>query len=69
MAERGEDYSSDNEADVAFSLGSDIGEDSSDGRYKTDQRLVVTCDGVGVGVGVGVVIRSLGLYGLVKTAL
>ena len=36
MAERGEDYSSDNESDVAFSLGSDIGEDSSDGRYKTD---------------------------------
>ena len=63
MAERGEDYSSDNESDVAFSLGSDIGEDSSDGRYKTDQRLVVTCDGVGV------VIRSVGLYGLVKTAL
>ncbi|KAM7443056.1 putative ATP-dependent RNA helicase ddx60 [Porites harrisoni] len=30
MAERGEDYSSDNESDVAFSLGSDIGEDSSD---------------------------------------
>ena len=67
MAERGEDYSSDNESDVALSLGSDIGEDSSDGRYKTDQRLVVTCDGVGVGV--GVVIRSVGLYGLVKTAL
>ena len=33
MAERGEDYSSDNESDVALSLGSDIGEDSSDGRY------------------------------------
>ena len=36
MAERGEDYSSDNESDVAFSLGSDVGEDSGDGRYKTD---------------------------------
>ena len=34
MAESGEDYSSDNESDVAFSLGSDIGEDSGDGRSR-----------------------------------
>ena len=34
MAESGEDYSSDNESDVAFSLGSDIAEDSGDGRSR-----------------------------------
>ena len=37
MAEGGEDYGSDNDSDVSLSLGSDIGEDSDDGRYKTDQ--------------------------------
>ena len=36
MAEGGEDYSSDNDSDVSLSLGSDIGEDSDDGRCKTD---------------------------------
>ena len=36
MAEGGEDYSSDNDSDVSLSLGSDIGEDSDAGRYKTD---------------------------------
>ena len=36
MAEGGEDYSSDNDSDVSLSLGSDIDEDSDDGRCKTD---------------------------------
>ena len=32
MAEGGEDYSSDNDSDASLSLGSDVDDDSNDGR-------------------------------------